>query len=245
MGFLWERLKAINEVEVNGQPQDNDEGTDYTATEDNEQNQPPTQNQGGEQNDPPVNQPGGAQDDAQQNDPTPEGGDTPATPDVGGDDPTATGDEGEDTIDYTEEGGDDDAGGDDTPTDDNTGGDESSADDTPVDELKKQEEEMYANLSPEQLDIKHKELKNQYLAVFDTINSIIDRIGDASTSEDNIHVIEYVSNKLAELQKMLTDYMNSVYKTKSYIENLVNYNRFLAVLNGINKILEEMNKKED
>ena len=42
------------------------------------------------------------------------------------------------------------------------------------------------------------------------------------------------------LRNMLIDYMNDVYKTKSYTENLIIYNRYLAALNAINKILEEM-----
>ena len=64
-----------------------------------------------------------------------------------------------------------------------------------------------------------------------------------SVVEENLEIIKYVSNTLSNLRDMLTDYINSVYKTKSYIENLVNYNKFLAVLNGISDILEEMNKK--
>mgnify|MGYP003299433408 CR=1 FL=1 len=114
-----------------------------------------------------------------------------------------------------------------------------------VDDLKQQEEELYNSLSPEQLDIKHKELKTQFLNMYDTVMSIIERIGDASVREEDIGTIEYISTTLANLKDMLSDYMNSVYKTKSYIENSINYNRFLAVLNGINKILEEMNSKND
>ena len=116
---------------------------------------------------------------------------------------------------------------------------------TEVDDLKAQEEELYSNLSPEQLDIKHKELKTQFLNMYDLTTSIIEKIGDASVNEENIGTIEYISNQLSTLRTMLTDYINSVYKTKSYIENSINYNRFLAVLNGINKILEEMTKKQD
>ncbi len=112
-----------------------------------------------------------------------------------------------------------------------------------VDEIKKQEEELYNELTPEQLDIKHKELKNLYLKMYDTVVSIIDRLGDINASEDNIGIMEYVSNNLANLKEMISDYVNDVYKTKSYIENSINYNRFLAVLNGVNKILEEMNSK--
>ena len=114
-----------------------------------------------------------------------------------------------------------------------------------VDDLKHQEEELYNELTPEQLDIKHKELKTQYLNMYDAVVAIIDRIGDINVAEQNIGTVEYVSNTLASLKDMLTDYMNDVYKTKSYIENSINYNRFLAILNGINKILEEMNSKND
>lgn len=114
-----------------------------------------------------------------------------------------------------------------------------------VDDIKKQEEELYNELSPEQLDIKHRELKSQYLKMYDSIIAIIDRLGDVNVAEENIGVIEYVSNTLAKLKEMLADYVNDVYKTKSYIENSINYNRFLVILNGVNKILEEMNSKTD
>lgn len=148
-------------------------------------------------------------------------------------------------IDYTEgmdDGGDPENGG--APADTGTpppDGGETSV----VDDLKHQEEELYNELTPEQLDIKHKELKTQYLNMYDNVIAIIDRIGDINVAEQNIGTVEYVSNTLASLKDMLTDYVNDVYRTKSYIENSINYNRFLAILNGINKILEEMNSKND
>lgn len=114
-----------------------------------------------------------------------------------------------------------------------------------VDDLKAAEEEMYANLTPEQLDIKHKELKGQFLEMFDMVSELIDRIGDAGTSEENIKIIEYISNNLINLKDMISDYVNDVYQTKSYIENSIVYNRFLATLNGINRLLEEIQVKDN
>ena len=116
---------------------------------------------------------------------------------------------------------------------------------SPVDGIKKKEEEILADLTPEELDIKHRELKKQFLAMFDTTTNLIERINNISLNTEHIPVIEYISNKLAQLRTMLCDYMESVYKTKSYTENYVNYNRFLAALNGISKILEEINKNDD
>lgn len=116
---------------------------------------------------------------------------------------------------------------------------------SPVDGIKKREEEIYADLTPEELDIKHRELKNQFLTMFDMTTELIVRINNISLNPEDISIIEYASNNLARLRSMLSDYMNSVYKTKSYTENHINYNRFLATLNGISKILEEINKNDD
>lgn len=113
-----------------------------------------------------------------------------------------------------------------------------------VDDIKTREEELF-NLTQEELDVKHDELKKRYLDMFDITTDIIERIGDAAVTEKNMEVIEFVTNNLNSIREMLTDYMNSIYKTKSYIENSINYNRFLAVLNGIQKMLEEIVIKKD
>ena len=114
----------------------------------------------------------------------------------------------------------------------------------PVDDIKQQEEELIG-LNPDQLDIRHEELKRQFLAMYDMVVSIIERIDDASIDNDSIKIIEYISDTLTKLKTRITDYVNNVYSSKSYIENSVNYGRFLAVLNGVQKILEEMNKNND
>ena len=217
--------KAINEAEVDGvqQAQEGEASEDYTATEDTTAKD--TQPAEGEANT--EEQP--AEDNA-------------GTEDQGGDDST----------DYTEDigdlGGDDSMSGDDTgdtssdtDSDTSTGSDEEAK----IDELKKQEEELYSNLTPEQLDLRHKELKEQYLSMYDLIVSILDRINEASVDEEKVEIVKYISDTLENLKKMIVDYMKYSYKMKSYIENSINYNRFLAVLNGMNKILEEMNKTED
>lgn len=137
---------------------------------------------------------------------------------------------------------------DDTDNNSSDGEEPPAEDETqPVNAIKRQEEEIYsdANMTPEQLDIKHKELKTQFLAMYDLTSSIIDRIGDASINEENITAIEFISENLSRLRTMLTDYIDSVYAGKSYIENAVTFNRFLATLNGINKMLEQLEKKED
>lgn len=224
MGLLIDLYskKFINEAEIDGQPADdpNTTPTDYTD-EGNPENQQQEEN-----NNPPQNEEENDYDDSgeyRENDNN--------EPD------------NRETTDYTEM--DDQEGQDQGQQGDNGQNNEDDNKDQPVDDLKSKEEELYSNLTPEQLDIKHKELKNRYLDMFDITSEIIDRINDAAISEETIGVIKYISETLSELRDMLSDYVNSIYQTKSYIENSINYNRFLAVLNGINKILEEIPKKED
>lgn len=222
MGFFFSNLNLFKEAEVDGQEvgDPNQQSTDYT--DDGQDQQPPEQNPTDYTEDQPTEQ------DDQNTEET--GDDAPPPEDTGGD--------GE-TTDYTEEGGGEEGEG------DNNAPPPETESDQPVDDIKKQEEELYGNLTPDQLDIKHKELKTQFLAMYDMTTTIIERIGDAAISEENIGIAEYISDNLSRLRDMLVDYMNNVYQGKSYIENSINYNRFLAVLNGINKILEEVDKKQN
>ena len=215
-------LFKFNEADADGQPLDGeqDQATNYNDDQ-NDANLPA-----------PTNNPDNGDQGANDNPPPPEEG----APEGGEDVPPE-----DQPQDYNDYGGDEggaeggDAGGAPPPADEPS----------EVDDLKQQEEEMFNQLTPEQLDIKHKELKQQFVNMYDSVTSIIDRLGDVNAEEENIKTIEYVSNQLSSLKDMLMDYMTDVYKTKSYIENSINYNRFLAVLNGINKILEEMNSKKD
>lgn len=211
----------FNEAEVDGQEiQDQDAPpADYTLTGDEgaASAEQPTPQEG--QNPPAESQP--PEEGAQS--PEEGGGEVPA----------------EEPTDYTA------ATGEEPSTEEGGGEAPSPEEEAPVDELKTQEEEMYSNLTPEQLDVKHKELKTRFLDMYDMTTELVDRIGDVVVTEENIGVIEYVSKNLNNLRTMLSDYVSSIYSTKSYIENSINYNRFLAVLNGINKMLEQIPEKEE
>ncbi len=229
MGLFYERFtgKPFNEAEVDGKDlSQGEQSPDY-----GEQDQQPASDTNTETNEQPAedNSQEQPQDDNQQQ--NQEGGEE-QTPDYGAEDDFNYDDSGDG---QSDDGGNDQGG---QPAED------ASAEE-PVDDIKKQEEEVYASLSAEQLDIKHEELKNQFLNMFDNVNTLIEKVGNIVITEDNAGAIEYVSTTLSNLHDMVTDYLYSVYKTKSYTENSINYNRFLAVLHGINKILEEVAEKED
>lgn len=222
--FLKDR-KVITEVEVDGQPVDNDENTppdDYTA--DGGDDTQATADAGSDQ---PDGSEGG--DEAPAEDYT-QGGD-----DAGGD-PDAGGEGGGDDGIGGDEGGDPDAGGDAG----DAGGDGSGEQ---ADDARGLEQEIFADLTPAQLALKHQELKSNFLKVYDSTAAIIDRINEIPSDERFTPSISYVNKQLSTFRDTLTDYINDVYSTKSYMENQVNYYKFLNVLHSINQILDEINKE--
>ena len=246
-------LRKMNEVDVNGQPvdqnADQDGGDDYTAVDDM-QPVSPTGNDGGDDvgaqdtgDNPPADDQGeGNGDDDTEDFTQDDGGD-------GGDGDQGSGDEGGDPEDFTggDEGGGDmgdggdggEGGGDDGGSADTGGGDGS----VQADDNRGMEEEIFKDLTQDQIDIKHQELKTNFGKIYDTTSSLIDRLNDIPTNDTYMASINFVSNQLADLRQMVTDYMNNVYSTKSYMENSINYNKFLMTLKGINDILEEIYKE--
>lgn len=240
-------LRKMNEVDVNGQPvdqnADQDGGADYTAVDDM-QPVSPTGNDGGDD--------AGAQDTGDNPPADDQGGDTgddnteDFTQDDGGDGDQGSGDEGGDPEDFT---GGDDGGGDMGDGGEGGGDDGGSADagsgdgSVQADDNRGMEEEIFKDLTQDQIDIKHQELKTNFGKIYDTTSSLIDRLNDIPTNDTYMASINFVSNQLADLRQMVTDYMNNVYSTKSYMENSINYNKFLMTLKGINDILEEIYKE--
>ena len=239
-------LRAMNEVDVDGQPVDQNAdqgGADYTV--DNMQPVSPTGNDGGGQDMgsqdtadiPPADDQSGADgdntEDFTQDDGSDGGDGDQGSGDEGGDPEDFTGDDGGDGGDSGEDGGDD--GG---STD--TGGGDGSVQ---ADDNRGMESEIFKDLTQDQIDIKHQELKDNFSKIYDTTSTLIDRINDIPTNDTYMASINFISNQLADLRQMVTDYMNNVYSTKSYMENSINYNKFLMTLKGINDILDEIYKQ--
>ena len=142
----------------------------------------------------------------------------------------------------SDEGGDEDTG-DSSSDDDNT--DDSNADDGEVDKLKQLEDELFSNLTPEQISIKNIELKKNYIELYDTINRTINRVNKIPKSDTTINVIAFITEKLIELKDMVNFNITKNYKSKTYIENYTDYEQSLAILSTLNKILSEINVEKD
>lgn len=152
---------------------------------------------------------------------------------------TALDDEGgEDT---GEEGGEENdlGGGDmDTSSDTSSSLDSGDSEEEPI----KANTDIFNSLTAEEQQIKIRELKNLFLNLYTSTDDLLARLNETETDEDNIEVITRVSMILYSLKQYMEDYMTYSFGFKSYIENDIAFNRFLAILKSATTIVEEIGK---
>lgn len=184
------------------------------------------------------------QDDDNKDDDTNIDDDSETEPDSG--DNMDTDDDDDNNQDNQDDGSDDqNTDGDDTSTDDDMGSDTGDDSNDPNAKLKDLEKSIFDQLSDEQKTLKIKELKSLYNNVYDKCGEIINSISDADRSPEQAKIYDYVMNSLTDLQKYIKDYLFQIYDSKTYIENMVQLQKYLTVLDTVSNIFEEVKNASD
>lgn len=211
---------------------DEDEDTDYNVED--------TEDDSGEEGTDEYNVPEESDDNSTEDNNNAEGNDSgdesdDNTSDDSGDD-GPTNDEDEDT-DYGDDSGDSDGETDDNDSEDSGG----SVD---PDRLKQIESELFENLSDSQKAIKLKELKNCFIKLYESCDSILEKLNKSTApNEDITRIFDYVSNVLNNLKQYVYDYYTDTFDTRSYMENTAQYQKYLTILSTVRNILEEVKCK--
>lgn len=147
--------------------------------------------------------------------------------------------------DNQDDGSDDQNTGDDDTSTDDMGSDTGDDSNDPNAKLKDLEKSIFDQLSDEQKTLKIKELKSLYNNVYDKCGEIINSISDADRSPEQAKIYDYVMNSLTDLQKYIKDYLFQIYDSKTYIENMVQLQKYLTVLDTVSNIFEEVKNASD
>lgn len=135
-----------------------------------------------------------------------------------------------------EEGQEEGEGGEEGYEDDDYGEEEEQEDDS----LDSYEQDIFRDLSPEQMIIKNKELKAQFKSLNNIIFDSLEKLNNIShTSYDNT-ILDFVVRKLVELKDISRDYTVDVFNTKSYIENQIQLQKMVATFNRIVNLLSNV-----
>ena len=150
---------------------------------------------------------------------SPEDGNNSETTDIGGE-PSEGGDDGESSSDGNNE-----------PVEGGEGMEE-EAEEIPANT------DIFASLTAEEQEVKIKELKRLFVNLYTSCDDILNRI-------DNLDSLSRISTSLYDMKIYISDYLASVFNTKSYIENDIAFNKFLIVIKSITDIMEDIAKKTE
>lgn len=140
----------------------------------------------------------------------------------------------------TDDTGTDDAGGDDdSESDTSGGGDSGNGEEEPVEA----NTDIFSSLTAEEQAIKIRELKNLFNNLYTSIDDNITKLDNLGTTEDNIQAVTKLTTCMYSLKTYISDYMQFVFPNKSYIENDISFNRFLAIIKSITTIMNDLYKK--
>ena len=67
---------------------------------------------------------------------------------------------------------------------------------------------------------------------------------DIPKDEETTKLYDFVSNNLNQLKKYIYDYLTNSFDNRTYIENLTMFQKYLAVMDSINGILEEIKQSK-
>ena len=129
---------------------------------------------------------------------------------------------------------------------DTTNNIEDSEEDDGEDTKSKFDAALYDSLSDSEKANKNAELLSNYKDLYISCDNIIEKINNINKDTENIKVLQRIACTLSDLKYYISFYLDNNYKNKSYYENDIMFNKYLAILNGVKNVLQEFsNKKEE
>jgi len=122
---------------------------------------------------------------------------------------------------------------------------EEPVEEEPPSEIQQLDNNMFGDLSATELAARDRKLRQDMATLYDLCNVVMNRVIFINKNESIIKVSEYITGKMEDMKDRLVDYLNYIYDSKSYIENLIYYKQCYSVLEGIALILKEIEPKEE
>lgn len=265
MAIFYTNKTYVEELGIKGGPQQGDTEEEVTPTEEepNPEGDDTTEEEPTPEGDDTEEEPNPEGDNDTEEEPNPEGDDTTEeepNPEGGNttEEEPAPEDDGND-IDTPDNGGESSGEGDsddlETPDDGEEESDEESseegdedgdgeADSVDTDQIKAMEDEIFSGLSDAQKLIKVSELKGSFSKLYRSCDMIFNKIDIIPKSDDNLLVLERITNTLSDLKQYIEHYLMYTFDTKTYLENETNLQKFISIFNAVKEIFAQISKQK-
>lgn len=136
---------------------------------------------------------------------------------------------------------DSDSGGDDSGSNDNGSSSlDSDSDDSGDGETIEANTDMFASLTAEEQQLKIMELKKLYSELFNSVDDILYKLSNTDVTDDTMETLSRVTGILCNLKGQIYEYIINIFPHKSFLENDINYNRFLSILHSVSAVIIEI-----
>src|SRR5699024_6171076 len=149
-------------------------------------------------------------------------------------------DDDDETTGVDEDDGTDETG--DPSADESDLGNDTTDENDPHKKLKELEAEIFDQLSEEEKEMKKNELKKLYILLIEKSESIFALAQEITKTDDTVKLIDYILNTLMDLKTYLGDYVSDIYDNRTYLQNNVNFQKFLTIFDSIHAIFQEIVK---
>lgn len=137
-----------------------------------------------------------------------------------------------------------DTDGDDSSSDDiNSDSEDSEEEEIDPDSLKALDGKLYEDLNPAEQKLKLRHMKQLYTDLFYKCASISEKLNSIFVEDDIATLqIKMAGSMIFNLKQMVSDYFLNIFDSKSYQENDIMFNRYLAILNQVKLLTDELKK---
>jgi len=111
---------------------------------------------------------------------------------------------------------------------------------TLVSDLNAVEDELFGDLTDEQKAFKHKELKGNFVKLYQSTDKALKRLNLVPKTDSNVQVLKLAARKLIELKDMIHVNITETYYTRTFFENDILYKQCLAQFDAVARLLEEI-----
>lgn len=133
--------------------------------------------------------------------------------------------------------------GNDTDTDNSSNDNTQSSEPEEENELDK---ELFDNLTDDEKKRKVNTLKKLYIDLYSKCNALIEKFNQMSEGDQDLQeVSKRVLKIIYDLKEYISYYVLNIFDNKSYLENDINFNRYLLILNGVKDAVGDIAKSKE
>ena len=105
------------------------------------------------------------------------------------------------------------------------------------DELQQADQELYAELKPEQRKIQGRELKERYQDLYKIVSESLDKLNKVNKTSFDANMLDVCMRNLVTLKDLIYTSVTASFNTRTYVENKVELEKLTTMFNAITNMV--------